>query len=137
MIIGKNMTGTTQSDISIEDVARSLITREVGAVVTFMGVVRDDDIEMMELEAFREVADTELAAIRREALEKFDLVRAEVVHRLGRLMVGEKIVVIACSAAHRENAFAGCRYIIEELKKRAPIWKKEFRPSGESWVNER
>jgi len=128
------MTGTTQSVVTLEDLVDSLITREVGAVVTFTGVVRDDDIELMELESFREVADAELTAIRNEAIVQFGLVRAEVLHRLGRLAVGEKIVVVACSAGHREQAFAGCRYIIEELKKRAPIWKKEFRKTGESWV---
>jgi molybdopterin synthase catalytic subunit len=128
------MTGTTQSEFSVGDLVESLINPDVGAVVTFTGVVRDDDIELMELEAFREVADTELTAIRDEAIAQFNLTGAEVFHRLGRLAVGEKIVIIACAAGHREQAFAGCRYIIEELKKRAPIWKKEYRSSGESWV---
>ena len=100
----------------------------------FLGTVRDDGIEMMELEAFRDAALAELEGIRNEAVSRFGLKAAEVVHRIGRLSVGDNIVAIVCSAAHREEAFHGCRYIIEELKKRAPIWKKEIGENGERWV---
>jgi molybdopterin synthase catalytic subunit len=107
---------------------------DAGAVVSFLGTVRDDGIEMMELEAFRDAALQELESIRDEAVVRFGLKAVEVVHRVGLLSVGDNIVAIVCSAAHREEAFLGCRYIIEELKKRAPIWKKEIGENGERWV---
>jgi molybdopterin synthase catalytic subunit len=107
---------------------------DAGAVVTFLGTVRDDGIEMMELESFREAALLELESIRGEAVGRFGLKSADIVHRIGLLSVGDNIVAIVCSAAHRDEAFLGCRYIIEELKKRAPIWKKEIGENGERWV---
>ena len=88
----------------------------------------------MELESFREAALQELESIRGEAVGRFGLKSAEIVHRIGLLSVGDNIVAIVCSAAHRDEAFLGCRYIIEELKKRAPIWKKEIGENGERWV---
>lgn len=105
-----------------------------GAIVTFLGTVRDDGIQMMEVEAFKEAATTELELIRCEAMDRFGLISVQVAHRTGRLAVGESIVAIVCSAPHRDEAFEGCRYIIDELKKRAPIWKKERGENGERWV---
>jgi len=109
---------------------------DAGAIVTFLGTVRDDGMERMEVEAFREAAQAELEAIQEEAMSRFSLKAAEVVHRTGSLAVGENIVAIVCSAGHREEAFSGCRYIIEELKKRAPLWKKELGENGERWVGQ-
>ena len=91
-------------------------------------------IDLIELESFRESALQELESIRGEAVARFGLKSAEIVHRVGLLSVGDNIVAIVCSAAHRDEAFLGCRYIIEELKKRAPIWKKEIGENGERWV---
>jgi molybdopterin synthase catalytic subunit len=130
------MTRIQDRDVSIDSLVRQVTTSDAGAVVTFVGVVRNDDIERMELEAYREVAEAELEKIRQEAIGTFGLISAEVIHRIGSLAVGDTIVVIACSAAHRASAFEGCRYIIEELKKRAPIWKKEIRRNGGTWVQE-
>lgn len=103
-------------------------------MVTFLGTVRDDGVERLELEAFREAALPELMRIRDEASTRFNLLSVQIVHRTGSLSVGEDIVAIVCSAGHREEAFLGCRYIIEELKARVPIWKKEIGKSGERWV---
>jgi molybdopterin synthase catalytic subunit len=124
----------TEAEISLDEMVKRARSKDAGAVVTFLGSVRDDGIECMEVEAFREVAYAELEAIRVEAMSLFCLTAAEVVHRTGSLAVGESIVAIVCSAAHREAAFSGCRYIIEELKKRVPIWKKEMGEKGERWV---
>jgi len=124
----------TEKDISLDEMMKRARSKDAGATVTFLGTVRDDGIERMELEAFREAALAELEAIREEAVSRFGLKAAEVVHRTGTLAVGESIVAIVCSAAHREEAFSGCRYIIEELKKRVPIWKKEIAGDGERWV---
>ena len=127
----------TDEEISLERMISRARSREAGAVVSFLGTVRDDGIERMEVEAFRDAALAELEAIRVEALSRFSLKAAEVVHRTGNLNVGESIVAIVCAAAHREEAFSGCRYILEELKRRAPLWKKEISGEGERWVEGR
>ena len=124
----------TEQDFSLDEMIKKARRTDAGAVVTFLGTVRDDGIEMMELESFREAALQELESIRGEAVGRFGLKSAEIVHRIGLLSVGDNIVAIVCSAAHRDEAFLGCRYIIEELKKRAPIWKKEIGETGERWV---
>ena len=125
----------TEEDISIDEMLKRAKSDDAGAIVTFLGSVRDDGIERMQIEAFSEAALAELEAIREEAIERFSLKSVQVVHRTGSLLVGESIVAIVCSAGHRQEAFAGCRYIIEELKKRAPIWKKEIGEKGERWVD--
>jgi molybdopterin synthase catalytic subunit len=124
----------TQEEISLEELIKRASRRDAGAIVTFLGSVRDDGIEKLEVEAFREAALLELEAIQREATSRFALKAVEIVHRTGTLSVGESILAIVCSAGHREEAFSGCRYIIEELKKRAPLWKKELGGTGEHWV---
>jgi molybdopterin synthase catalytic subunit len=124
----------TNQNFSLDEMIKRSKRLDAGAVVTFLGTVRDDGIEIMELEAFQEAALLELESIRGEAMSRFDLLSVEIVHRIGRLSVGDNIVAIVCSAGHRDEAFQGCRYIIEELKKRAPIWKKEIGKYGERWV---
>lgn len=105
-----------------------------GAVVVFDGVVRDDDIRAMELEAYSEVAVPELEKIAKEAGDKFGLLHVDIIHRIGRLAVGENILIIVVAAGHRPDAYAGSRYIIEEIKKGVPIWKKELTKDGGRWV---
>ncbi|HUM81182.1 MAG TPA: molybdenum cofactor biosynthesis protein MoaE [Methanothrix sp.] len=124
----------TDEEISLEQMIQRARSSQAGAVVSFLGTVRDDGILGMEVEAFRDAALSELEAIRQEAMSRFSLTAAEVVHRTGRLEVGEAIVAIVCSAAHREEAFSGCRYILEQLKSRAPLWKKEISAEGGRWV---
>ena len=124
----------TDADLSIEALVARAKRDDIGAVVTFLGTVRNDGIDRMELEAYAEAAVEELQRIEREALEKFAIASLDIVHRVGSLDVGEDIVLIVCAAGHREAAFAGCRYAIEELKKRVPIWKKEIGSGGEIWV---
>ena len=124
----------TGDDFSMDEMIKRARSKDAGAVVSFLGTVRDDGMEWMEVEAFQEAAQAELEAIREEAMSRFCLTAADVVHRTGTLAVGESIVAIVCSAGHREEAFSGCRYIIEELKKRAPIWKKETGEKGVRWV---
>jgi molybdopterin synthase catalytic subunit len=105
-----------------------------GAVVVFDGVVRDDDITEMELEAYEDVATKELEKIARDANEQFRLLHVDIIHRIGRLSVGENILVIIVAAGHRKEAYAGSRFIIEEIKKGVPIWKKELTREGGRWV---
>lgn len=124
----------TEEEISLEQMMQRARSSQAGAVVSFLGTVRNDGIEWMVVEAFRDLALAELEAIRQEAMSRFFLQAAEVAHRTGNLAVGEAIVAIVCSAAHREEAFSGCRYILEQLKSRAPLWKKEISAEGGRWV---
>ena len=105
-----------------------------GAVVVFDGVVRDDGITEMELEAYQDVAVAEMEKIASSATEQFRLRHVDIIHRIGRLSVGESILVIVVSAGHRPEAYAGSRYIIEEIKKSVPIWKKELTKDSGRWV---
>lgn len=108
--------------------------RQMGAMVTFLGIVRDDGIEEIELEAYEEAALQELQSIQDEAMQKFSLLSAEIIHRVGVLRVGDHILLIVVGAAHRHEAFMGCEYILEQIKMTVPIWKKEVTLSGTRWV---
>ena len=107
-----------------------------GGIVTFLGVVRDraDDgraVVGLEYEAFAPMAIAEFEAIAGEATQRFGAdVRVAVAHRVGALAVGEVAVAVAASAVHRAAAFDACEYVIDELKRRAPIWKKEGYAQG-------
>ena len=109
-----------------------------GCAVSFVGTVRDTsrgrEISRMSIEVYEDMARSQLEAIRAETLEKYGVDQVVVIHRYGDLDVGDNIVYIGVAAGHREEGFAACRYVIEELKKRVPIWKKEFTPDGEVWV---
>ena len=105
-----------------------------GAIVVFDGVVRDDDTRAIELEAYSEVAVPELERIARDATGQFRLLHVDIIHRIGRLALGENILIIVVAAGHRPDAYAGSRFIIEEIKKGIPIWKKEITKDGSRWV---
>lgn len=121
-------------DIDIGKLISDAKKRKTGAVVVFDGVVRDDDIREMELEAYGEVAKKELGRIARVARKNYKLLSVDIIHRIGRLAVGENILVIVVSAGHREEAYAGSRFIIEAIKACVPIWKKELTKDGGRWV---
>jgi molybdopterin synthase catalytic subunit len=126
----------TVDDFSIEDIVKKAKREDAGAIVTFLGTVRNDGIKSMELEAYREAAIPELERIREVAIDRFHLMSADIIHRIGSLSVSDNIVLIVCAARHRTDAFDGCRYIIDELKIRVPIWKKEIKADGEKWVGQ-
>ena len=128
------MIAIQKEDVDIGALIAAAKKHGMGAVVVFDGVVRDDDITEMELEAYEEVAVTELEKIASEAKRKFSLIHIDIVHRIGRLAVGENILIIVVSAGHRPEAYAGSRFIIEEIKKGVPIWKKELTKDGGRWV---
>ncbi len=107
---------------------------ETGAVVVFDGVVRDDNITEMELEAYEDVAKQELERIAGDATAKFRLLHVDIIHRIGRLLVGENILIIVVAAGHRSEAYDGSRFIIEAIKAGVPIWKKELTKDGGRWV---
>ena len=128
------MIAIQHEDVDINRLISEAKRPGTGAVVVFDGVVRDDDIREMELEAYEEVALRELEKIAEEAKKLHNLFHVDIVHRIGRLSVGENILIIVASAGHRPEAYAGSRYIIEEIKKGVPIWKKELRKDGDRWV---
>jgi molybdopterin synthase catalytic subunit len=109
-----------------------------GAVVSFAGTVRDrtgeHEVVALEYEAYPEMAERFLRKIGDEIRERWPGARSAILHRTGRLGVGEISVVIAVSSPHRAEAFDACRHAIERLKKDVPLWKKEIRKSGEIWV---
>lgn len=112
--------------------------RTVGGIVTFSGTVRNHARSMpvvaLDYEAYEPVAEKMLARIGDEARDRWSIERMAIVHRTGRLEVGEISVVIAVSAAHRAEAFAACQYAIDRIKEIVPIWKKEFYADGSHWV---
>ncbi|MDD1699655.1 MAG: molybdenum cofactor biosynthesis protein MoaE [Methanoregula sp.] len=122
------------ADVDIGDLIRAAKKHGTGAVIVFDGVVRDDDITEMELEAYEDIAKQELQNIAKDATEQFRLLHVDIIHRIGRLAVGENILVIVVAAGHREEAYAGSRYIIEAIKAGVPIWKKELTKNGGRWV---
>jgi molybdopterin synthase catalytic subunit len=109
-----------------------------GAVATFVGVVRDTNLNRrvthLEYEAYEPMALKALAQICQEANREWPGVRLAVHHRVGRLAIGEASIVIAAASAHRSAAFAACRYMIERVKQIVPIWKHEFFEGGEVWI---
>ena len=114
---------------------------DIGAVATFIGLVRDvnegDSVRRMTLEHYPGMTEKALADIVAEAEGRWELVDVAVVHRVGTLEPGEQIVLVAVASAHRGDAFAACEFIMDFLKTRAPFWKKEAGPAGERWVDAR
>ena len=110
-----------------------------GAVVVFLGTVRDhsagkEGVTHLEYEAYAEEVNGKIEQIVAEAADRWPLLKVAVEHRTGRVEVGEVSVGVSVSAAHRDVAFEAARYLIDELKQRAPIWKKEHWPGGAEWV---
>ena len=120
--------------------ARELASSGAGACVTFEGWVRDRNagraVRALDYQAFAPLAEAEGARILAEAMRQFPIVEIRCAHRVGALSVGELAVWVGVSAAHRDAAFAACRYVIDEVKKRVPIWKNEHYADGDSgWLH--
>ncbi len=124
----------TQDDFDVNAMISDSRTSKMGALVTFLGTVRDDGMEMLQFEVYEEVAIRELESIHEEAFEKFGIESVDVIHRIGDLTVGENILLIIVGAGHRKEAFEACEYILERIKESVPIWKKEIGESGDRWI---
>ncbi|QPI53324.1 molybdopterin synthase catalytic subunit MoaE [Massilia antarctica] len=128
-------------DLSTEMAALRAQDARIGAVVTFVGTVRDMNdgatVAAMELEHYPGMTEQALEKIVAQAGERWPLYGALVVHRVGPLAPLDQIVLVACTAAHRGEAFAACEFIIDYLKTDAPFWKKEQTPDGARWVDAR
>ena len=129
----------TSDFITLESVKTDGENHGIGARSVFEGVVRDTNdghqVTKLEYECYESLAIKEGNQILDEAIEKFDLINAFCIHRVGTLEIGETAVIVVATSGHRDEAFKGCRYIIDEVKFRVPIWKKEHYEDGETeWL---
>lgn len=132
---------TEDFDFAAELARLRLSNPKIGAVVSFLGTVRDlndgSTVAQMELEHYPGMTEKALAAIVDQAKQRWDIFDALVIHRIGPLLPLDQIVLVAVSSAHRGDAFAACEYIIDYLKTEAPFWKKEHTDQGARWVDAR
>ena len=128
-------------DVGAEIAALTANDPRAGAVASFVGLVRDindgEGVSEMTLEHYPGMTEKALSEIVDQALARWDLYRVRVIHRVGRLLPCERIVLVAVSSAHRGEAFAACEFIMDYLKTKAPFWKREVTPSGARWVDAR
>lgn len=124
-------------DLGAEAAAFATGRRDMGAIVTFSGVVRDDPakpLRQMVIEHYPGMTERALHKIAAEAQARWSLGDVLVIHRFGAMHPGEMIMMIATAAKHRKDAFEAAEYLMDYLKSRAPFWKKELAADGESWV---
>ena len=132
------MIEVTQLELIPQEIVDRLKKDKYGAVVTFLGIVRDFDdgrrLVFLEYEAFKDMAEKKLSEIAETIKERWLLDDVALFHRIGRLQVGDISLVAAVAAPHRKEAFEACHYAVETLKEVVPIWKKEVWEGGSSWV---
>jgi MoaE-MoaD fusion protein len=128
----------TEGPVNLTAVVVAVVDERAGAIATFLGTVRAQsrgrDVIALEYEAYEEMAEEVMAQIAAEVEERYDLCKVAITHRLGRVEVGETSVAIAVSAPHRQDALAACKDVIDTLKERVPLWKKERYEDGEEWI---
>lgn len=128
-------------DVGAEYAAIKKDRTDIGGIAMFVGTVRDVNVEQgvsaMTLEHYPGMTEKALAEIEAEALRRWPLDKTLVIHRYGRMLPGEDIVLVICCSAHREAAFDACRFLMDWLKTKAPFWKLEEGDNGASWVEER
>ena len=132
---------TADFDLGAEVAALRAGDGGVGAVCSFVGTVRDRsdgaEVSAMELEHYPGMTEKAIEAMIDEAQRRFDIRAARVVHRVGPLDIGDQIVLVAVSSAHRGQSFQACEFLMDYLKTQAPFWKKETTPEGARWVDAR
>jgi molybdopterin synthase catalytic subunit len=133
-----SLTGIRSEALDMREVVDAVVHPGAGAVATFAGVVRDHaggkPVSLLEYHAYESMAAAELATIARDIEAEIEGVRVACLHRIGELEVGELAVICAASAPHRDAAFRACRELIDRVKARVPIWKREHGPDGPHWV---
>jgi molybdopterin synthase catalytic subunit len=143
VVSGGDLVAVSPDEIVPADLVGHVADPAAGALAVFLGTVRDHspgrrDVTHLEYEAYPEVVEAKIGEIVAEARSHWPIVRVAVVHRVGSLAVGETSVGVAVACGHRADAFAAARYLIDEVKARAPIWKREHWPGGAEWIgNER
>jgi molybdopterin synthase catalytic subunit len=129
-----------QEDFSQDEeiIALRASSNRMGGIATFIGCARDfsegREVTQISFDAYGSMAVAEMKRLRDEAIAKFGLLDARIVHRIGVVGAGDQIVFIAAGAEHRAPALQACQWLIDELKQRVPIWKKEITPQGDAWV---
>ena len=132
-----------QEDFDVSHETRRLCEgrRDIGAMVSFSGLVRDmssdASLVALELEHYPGMTEKALQAIAEEALARWDITDLTIIHRVGRLQPADNIVLVITASAHRREAFEACEFLMDYLKTRAPFWKKEITREGASWVASR
>jgi molybdopterin synthase catalytic subunit len=124
-------------DLGAETSSFAAAHKDMGAIVTFTGIVRDlpdDPLIAMEIEHYPGMTEAALAEIAQTAMDRWSLGDALVIHRHGRLVPGEMIMMVATASKHRKDAFEAAEYLMDYLKSRAPFWKREITTQGETWV---
>jgi molybdopterin synthase catalytic subunit len=131
-------TGLTPDPIDLAAVVAEVADEEAGAVATFLGTARVHSrgrvVSHLDYEAYEGMAEQELERLAEDLLRRYDLCRVAIVHRVGRVEIGETSVAIAVSAPHRQDALAACKDAIDTLKETVPLWKKEVYAGGEEWI---
>jgi molybdopterin synthase catalytic subunit len=129
----------TRRPLSIESARRAVTRPDCGGICVFAGIVRNHNegrrVSKIRYSAFEAMALRQFRKIAGEARKKFGVRAVYIAHRVGMIRLGEASVICAAAAPHRAEAFAGCRELIERVKKLAPIWKEEFHGGGKTWVN--
>ncbi len=132
------MIEVTFQPLDPEKITRTVRSDAHGAVVTFLGTVRNNSegrkVLRMEYEAFKEMAEKKLAEIAAEIKQRWGLEQVSIVHRVGPMAVGEISLVVAIGSPHRKEAFAACEYTVDRIKQIVPIWKKETFEDGVGWA---
>lgn len=132
---------TASFDLAAEVARLHIANPKVGAVASFLGLVRDinegDGVRTLTLEHYPGMTEKSLEDIVHQAFARWDLLDATVIHRVGELHPTDPIVLVAVASGHRGEAFAACEFIMDYLKTRAPFWKKERTPEGDRWVDAR
>ena len=129
----------TEDPIDVNRILEDVKDSAAGAISIFIGTVRNHNssgsVSEIHYEAYNKMAEDVMTKIELEALEKWNLRRSITIHRIGKLKVGETSVVVAVSSEHRKEAFDACNYVIDNIKKRVPIWKKEISRTEQKWVD--
>jgi molybdopterin synthase catalytic subunit len=132
---------TQDFDVSREVAALRSGKADVGAVCVFVGTVRDrndgDDVSTLELEHYPGMTEKSIERMINEAQQRFEMISAKVIHRVGILNPLDQIVLVAVTSAHRGQSFQACEFLMDYLKTQAPFWKKETGPNGSHWVDAR
>lgn len=128
----------SEQPLSLEAVVEEVASEEAGAVATFVGTTRVHSrgrtVTLLEYEAYEGMAEQVMSEIADELTARYELCAIAIHHRIGRVGIGERSVVIAVSAPHRQDALAACKEAIDTLKERVPLWKKEVYVGGEEWI---
>jgi len=131
----------TNKQIDFQSYYKKIVEKnrgDVGAVVSFVGIVRKKNrgrnVQSINYECYRELADNYLKDLEEEVLKKYGLRDIVIVHRIGKVYVGEISLIVICASEHRDEAFKACREVVERIKEKLPIWKKEIYEDGEEWI---